>query len=57
MASVSYFTKLKLTSAWTNIRSDTKEENLKKEKETIFFFLHLEKSWKQFQTWVKRADL
>lgn len=42
MASVSYFTKLKLTSAWTNIWSDTKEENLKKE--TIFFFLHLEKA-------------
>lgn len=44
MASFSYFTKLKLTSAWTNIWSDTKEENLKKEKETIFFFLHLEKA-------------
>lgn len=39
MASVNYFTKPKLTSAWTNIRSDTKEENLKKKrKKTTFFF-------------------
>lgn len=50
MASVNYFTKPKLTSAWTNIRSDTKEENLKKkEKKQLFFSLHLEKAENNFR--------